>query len=108
MVADALIWLCPELWRTLIFIIATYSRAPRKGLPRACPLDTNHLDPRGGAWPRGRPDEFCMPNKTLLARMATYRVSSGSAICSEDHRSLGSASARIGAKSAVSQFPRTQ
>jgi hypothetical protein len=39
--------------------------------------------------------------------MATYRVPSGLAICSEDHRSLGSGSARIGAKSAVSQFPRT-
>jgi hypothetical protein len=42
----------------------------------------------------------------LQPRMATYRVPSGSAICS-DHRSLGSASARIGAKLAVSQFPRT-
>jgi hypothetical protein len=43
----------------------------------------------------------------LQPRMATYPVPSGSALRSEDHRSLGSASARIGAKSAVSQFPRT-
>jgi Integrase core domain len=42
----------------------------------------------------------------LQPRMTTYRVPSGSPISGEDHRNLGSASARIGAKSAVSQFPR--
>jgi hypothetical protein len=47
-------------------IIASYSRVPRRGLPR--------LDPRGGAWPRGRPGEFRMPNKTLLATRATMHI----------------------------------
>ena len=41
---------------------------------------------------------FAPSSPCLQPRMATYRVPSGSAICSEDHRSLGSASARIGAK----------
>jgi hypothetical protein len=53
------------------------------------------------------PAVFAPSSPCLQPRMATYRVPSGSAICSEDHRSLGSASARIGTKSAVSQFPRT-
>ena len=35
-----------------------YSRAPKRAVPRACPLDTNRLDPRRGAWPCWRPDEF--------------------------------------------------
>ena len=48
--------------------------APVRGLPRACPLDTNRLDPRGGAWPSLRPDEFRMPNKTVLATRATMRI----------------------------------
>jgi hypothetical protein len=47
------------------------------------------------------------PRNIGLPALPRRHKESGSAICSEDHRSLGSASARIGAKSALSRFLRT-
>jgi hypothetical protein len=55
-------------------LLALLFEGAKKGGSRACPPDTNRLDPRSGAWPCWRPYEFRMPNKTLLATRATMRI----------------------------------